>query len=448
MSRQATDRGALSKGGRRRTVPGARRRFARFAVALFAVLATLGVSLIAVQPAAAADNPYERGPAPTVQSVAAQRGTFATASTNVGGGHGFRSGVIYYPTDTSQGTFGAIAVVPGYTATWAAEGAWMGHWLASFGFVVIGIDTNSSTDGDTARGTQLLAALDYLTRESTVRGRVDPERLGVMGHSMGGGGAVNAAMRRPALQAAVPLAPASFSQNMSNVSVPTMIMGARNDGTISHSSLTNLYNSKPSSTEAAYVSLNSGGHGFPTWGNSEVTRRVVPWLKIWIDNDTRYTPLMCPGLADSTGVASYNNTCGFEPGGPGDPGEPGEGSQIVGAASGRCVDAPSATDGVQLRLWDCADRPGQTFTQTSSGELQVNGKCLDAEARGTDDGTRAVIWTCNDGANQRWNVNANGTITNVHNGLCLDANARGTANGTQIILWTCSGGTNQRWSLT
>jgi hypothetical protein len=424
----------------------ARHRPLRLVLALLAALAALAATLVAAAPAQAQTNPYQRGPEPTVQSVAAQRGTFATAELTVGGGHGFKGGKIYYPTDTSQGKFGAIAVVPGYTATWAAEGAWMGHWLASFGFVVIGIDTNSTTDWDAARGTQLLAALDYLTQESAVRDRVDATRLGVMGHSMGGGGAINAAMNRPSLQAAIPFAPASFSQNMSNVHVPTMIMGARDDGTVTHSSLTTLYNSKPASTEAAYVSLTRGGHGFSTWGNTEVTRRVIPWLKIWIDNDTRYTRFMCPTLADNTGVASYSHTCGFEPGGPGT-GEPGTGDQIVGAASNRCVDLASATNGTQARLWDCNQGAGQTFTRTAAGELKVNGKCLDAEGWGTSNGTKAVIWDCSGGNNQRWNVNSNGTITNVHNGLCLDANNAATANGTPVILWSCNGGSNQRWSL-
>jgi hypothetical protein len=265
---------------------------------------------------------------------------------------------------------------------------------------------------------------------------------------MGGGGAVNAAMRRPSLQAAVPFAPASFSQNMSNVSVPTLLMGARDDGTVTHSSITNLYNSKPASTEAAYVSLTRGGHGFPTWGNTEVTRRVIPWLKIWIDNDTRYTQFMCPGLADNTGVASYNNTCGFEPGGPGGPSEPEAGS-IVGVASGRCVDVAASANGTQAQLWDCTTgRTGQTWTRTTAGELRVNGKCLDAEGAGTADGTKAILWDCHGGNNQKWTVNANGTITNNANGKCLDADSRGTANATRIILWSCNNGTNQHWTLT
>lgn len=182
--------------------------------AVVAAVTGLITALVAIQPSSAqspsaAVNPYERGPAPTVSGVAAQRGTFATAEVTVPPGNGFNGGKIYYPTDTSLGTWGAVAAVPGYTARWSAEGAWMGPWIASFGFVVIGIDTNSPNDFDTARGTQLLAALDYLTQRSPVRDRVDPNRLGVLGHSMGGGGAISAAERRPSLKAAVPLAPFS-----------------------------------------------------------------------------------------------------------------------------------------------------------------------------------------------------------------------------------------------
>ncbi|MFJ7178397.1 hypothetical protein ACIQXA_18770 [Streptomyces massasporeus] len=127
-----------------------------------------------------------------MSSVAAQRGTFGTAERDVSPGNGFNGGKISYPKDTSQSTWGAVAAVPGSTATWAAEGAWTGRWLASFGFVVIGIDTDSPDDFDTARGTQLLAALDHLSQKSPVRDRVAPGRLGVLGHSRGGGGAISA----------------------------------------------------------------------------------------------------------------------------------------------------------------------------------------------------------------------------------------------------------------
>jgi hypothetical protein len=429
-------------------------RTVRLRAAVVAAVTGLITTLVAIQPASARptsaqDNPYERGPDPTVSSVAAQRGTFATAEMTVAPGNGFNGGKIYYPTDTSQGTWGAIAAVPGYTAKWAAEGAWMGPWLASFGFVVIGIDTNSPTDYDTARGTQLLAALDYLTQRSPVRDRVDPNRLGVLGHSMGGGGAISAALRRPSLKAALPLAPFSPSQNLSTLRVPTMIMGARDDGTVTPSYLNGLYGGVPAGTQSAFIELTSGGHGFPTWGNSNVTRRTIPWLKIFLDNDTRYTQFLCPSLADRTGVSRSLTKCPYVPPGGTTPPPP-SGGQIVGAASGRCLDVPdsSQTNGTQVQLWDCLDRAGQKWTRTAAGELRVYGnKCLDAEASGTSPGTRAVIWDCHGGQNQQWSVNANGAITSARSGLCLDAYNAGTGNGTQLVLWNCNGGSNQRWTL-
>ncbi|MDQ0936623.1 poly(ethylene terephthalate) hydrolase family protein [Streptomyces turgidiscabies] len=407
-----------------------------------------GVSMRPVSAQSSAENPYQRGPAPTVSSVAAQRGTFATAQMSVAPGNGFNGGKIYYPTDTSLGTWGAIAAVPGYTARWDAEGAWMGPWLASFGFVVIGIDTNSTNDFDTARGTQLLAALDYLTQRSPVRDRVDPHRLGVLGHSMGGGGAISAAERRPSLKAALPLAPYSPSQNLSTLRVPTMIMGARDDGTVTPSYLDGLYGGMPATTQSAFVELTTGGHGFPVWGNSNVTRRTIPWLKIFLDSDTRYTQFLCPSLADSSGVSRSRTKCPYVP--PGGTTPPPSGGQIVGAASGRCLDVPnsSQTNGTQPQLWDCADSTNQKWTRTDAGELRVlGGKCLDAEASGTSPGTRAVIWDCHGGQNQRWNVNANGTVTGVSSGLCLDTLNAGTANGARTVLSTCNGGANQRWTL-
>ncbi|MFF4397119.1 hypothetical protein [Streptomyces sp. NPDC001480] len=45
---------------------------------------------------------------------------------------------------------------------------------------MIGVETNSRTDYDTACGTQLLPALNYLTQR-TVRDRVDPDRLAITG---------------------------------------------------------------------------------------------------------------------------------------------------------------------------------------------------------------------------------------------------------------------------
>ncbi|MFF9623340.1 cellulose binding domain-containing protein [Streptomyces griseosporeus] len=279
---------------------------------LAAVVAIVPASA-AMAPAATAGSPYQRGPDPTPASVAATRGTFATAELGVPPGNGFNGGTIYYPTESGLGTWGAVAIVPGYTARFADEEAWMGHWLASFGFVVIGVETNSRTDFDTARGTQLLAALDYVTQKSPVRDRVDPGRLAVVGHSMGGGGALVAAERRPTLKAAVGLAPFKPSGSPTGLRVPTMIMGGDRDTTVTPSYLDGLYAALPGTTQSAYLQLSGADHLFATRANTLEMRILIPWLKTFVDDDTRYTPFLCPTLADPTGVSRYRATCPLVP---------------------------------------------------------------------------------------------------------------------------------------
>jgi hypothetical protein len=45
----------------------------------------------------------------------------------------------------------------------------------------------------------------------------------------------------------------------------------------------------------------------------------------------------------------------------------------------------------------------------------------------------------------RWTYTA-GKQLQVYGNKCLDANAAGTANGTRLILWSCNGQADQRWT--
>src|SRR5439155_21569414 len=101
-------------------------------VSIPAAAAAIGLilALLVIPPASAAGNPFQRGPDPTPAYVAGTNGGFATAQLTVPPGNGFNGGFIYYPTDTSLGTWGAVAIVPRITALLANEGAWMGPWPA------------------------------------------------------------------------------------------------------------------------------------------------------------------------------------------------------------------------------------------------------------------------------------------------------------------------------
>ena len=272
---------------------------------------TLAAALIAAPatPAVAA-NPYERGPAPTTASIEAARGSFAIAQVTVPrtAVSGFGGGTIYYPTSTAAGTFGAVAISPGFTASQSSV-AWYGPRLASQGFVVFTIDTLGVYDQPDSRGTQLLAALDYLTRTSSVRTRIDATRLGVMGHSMGGGGSLAASRTRPALQASIPLTPYHSTKNWSSDRVPTLIIGAENDSVAPVASHAEpFYTSLPSSSDKAYLELNNASHSAPTAANVTIAKYSISWLKRFIDNDTRYEQFLCPAPSGSA-IQEYRDTC-------------------------------------------------------------------------------------------------------------------------------------------
>ncbi|MEU0276577.1 dienelactone hydrolase family protein [Streptomyces sp. NPDC006307] len=261
--------------------------------------------------AQAAENPYERGPDPTTASIEAVRGPYAVSQTSVSSLSvtGFGGGTIYYPTTTADGTFGAVAVSPGFTGTQSSM-AWYGPRLASQGFVVFTIDTNTTLDQPDSRGRQLLAALDYLTQRSSVRGRIDATRLGVMGHSMGGGGSLEAAKSRPSLQAAIPLTPWNTDKSWPEVTTPTLLIGAEDDTVAPVSSHAEpFYTSLPSTLDKAYLELNNAGHLAPNTSDTTIAKYSISWLKRFIDNDTRYEQFLCPLPRPSLTIEEYRGTC-------------------------------------------------------------------------------------------------------------------------------------------
>lgn len=280
----------------------------RFIVTLLAFLAPV----VLIGPAAQAlDNPYQRGPAPTPAGIRAVTGPFAVDRMTLpaGSGAGFNRGTVYYPTSRAEGTFGAVAIVPGYLGPEFSIG-WYGPRLASQGFVVLTLEPISVLDSPDLRAEQLLAGLDHLTSESAVKDRIDPGRLAVMGHSMGGGGALRAADRRPTLKAAIPLAPWHSAKSWPAIEVPTMIIGSDNDfiaPVATHAET--FYESLASAPEKAYLLMKNAGHAQYILPDTTVAQYSIAWLKRYVDDDTRYDRFLCPAPAPDRTVAEYRDTC-------------------------------------------------------------------------------------------------------------------------------------------
>jgi len=408
MRRDVTPGSEDSRGG-----PGSGRRRpspARAAMAAVAAVVTAVVTVSVVGPASAQPsrtavmpNATQRGPDPTIASIEATRGTFATAQQNVAPGNGFNGGVVYYPTDTSQGTWGALAIVPGYTAKCANEEAWMGPWLSSFGFVVICIETNSTTDFDAARGQELLAALTWLTTASPVKNEIDPNRLSVLGHSMGGGGVVYATEHQPSLRAAVALAPFSPTQDMSTDRVPTLVIGGQNDTVVTPSYLSGLYASMPASTQSDFAQIAGADHVYYTHPNNVEMKLIIPWLKVFLDSDTRYEQFLCPSLPDPSTISIYQSKCPYSPPGGGSP-SPSPSSSQSASASASASASPSAS---------ASASPTSTPQGACSATYQPEGSWpggFQGQVTVTAGSAAIPGWTV------RWNLASGQQITQVWNG--------------------------------
>ncbi|WP_433044686.1 alpha/beta hydrolase family protein [Dactylosporangium sp. CS-033363] len=235
----------------------------------------------------------EIGQAPTSSNITGN-GSFATTSASISSTvSGFGGGRVYYPTAT--GRYPVIAVSPGFTATWSSL-SWIGPRLASWGFVVVGIETNTLYDQPASRGNQLLAALNWAvnTSPTAVRGKVDGSRRGVAGHSMGGGGTLEAlaADTSGLVKAGVPLAPWNSDKTWNNVSEPVLIVGGQSD-TIAPVSSHSIPFYNTLAGPKTYVELTGQSHFFPQSTNATASRAMVSWFKRWVSQDARFTPFTC-----------------------------------------------------------------------------------------------------------------------------------------------------------
>ncbi|MFN3579958.1 MAG: alpha/beta hydrolase family protein [Pseudomonas sp.] len=266
---------------------------------------------------------FERGPDPTISFIEADRGPYAVDTSRVSGlVSGFGGGTIHYPRGTT-GTMAAIVVIPGYVS---AESSidWWGPKLASHGFVVMTIDTNTGFDQPPSRARQINSALDYLvdqntTRRGPVEGMIDTDRLGVIGWSMGGGGTLRVATQGR-IKAAIPLAPWDTSSlQFRNVEAPTLIFACESDIVApvrNHASP--FYDRLPGDINKAFVELDGGNHycanGGASFGQYDnvLSRMGVSWMKRHLDQDTRYSQFLCgPNHTSDRRISEYRGNCPY-----------------------------------------------------------------------------------------------------------------------------------------
>lgn len=278
----------------------------RIAWRAVAVCALLGAG---AAPPPATEPPTAPGPSANpetstsaVPTDAFDRGPFAVASLRerdgIRNGPDYRGGTIHYPTE-GKGPFPIMVVCPGFQASEGSVRPW-GGFLASHGIVTMTIGTNSPRDMPIARGRALLDALETVRAEqrregSPLVGRLDVDRAGVAGWSMGGGGAQHAAMLDPTLDAVVAMVPWQPLIRFEHP-VPVLILAGDRDNIAStRKHARPHFEGTPKTTPRLLFEIRGGNHFLPSDPanhDAEVGARSLAWIKLFLEDDERYRALL------------------------------------------------------------------------------------------------------------------------------------------------------------
>lgn len=225
----------------------------------------------------------------------------------------YSAATLYFPAN--RGTdFGGVAIAPGFTEK-QENIAWWGRHLASYGFAVLILDTNSPRDNPQVRADALLAALDIIRGEgkragSPIRGKILDDSMAVMGHSMGGGGTLLLANEHSEqIKAAIPFTPWLPEADFGEVSVPTLVLAGEIDSIASVAAHAwPHYQSLPDDIPRMYVEIAGGNHFIANSITEDEGLRPnidvhdllgalgVAWLKYFVEGDADYRELVSSEL--------------------------------------------------------------------------------------------------------------------------------------------------------
>jgi hypothetical protein len=214
-------------------------------------------------------------------------------------------GCVRYPTD-AQPPFAALALAEGFASAgcgYSVTPTW-GPFYASWGIVTITVDL-ATADQPEARGRALQDGIAALKSENEIAGgRLSgllAGRYGILGFSMGGGGASHAAQADASLRSNVALMP--WTPVASGIEVPTLVICGSNDSIAAcegHGS--RLYEGIAQSVPKMLVTISSGHSGLPQAGGGDAARYGLAFQKLFLEGDERWRPWLVAAGSDATNI--------------------------------------------------------------------------------------------------------------------------------------------------
>lgn len=262
-------------------------------------------------PPPSGDCTWARGEAPTEASATA-KGPYKVESYTTGfmRASGVDSSTVWYPTD-AEPPFAGIAVVPGFVSPESSIRNW-GPFLASHGIVAVTIGVPGGDQPD-ARARKLLGTIDSLKMENTrsgspLMGKIATNCMALSGWSMGGGGTLIAASMTPELKAAMSFAawgPRGGAMNK----VPVLMFEATADA-LAASMSDSYYAAVPDTVPKMLFEVQGSSHNVandPANHNGIIGRYGLSWMKVFLENDTRYRQFLTAGFPSITTSKSATN---------------------------------------------------------------------------------------------------------------------------------------------
>ena len=233
-----------------------------------------------------------------------------TEADGIRNGPDYAGATIYYPTNATP-PYASIAIVPGFTALPSSVAEW-GPFYASHGIVTIIIGTNSLFNFPELRAIALLDALETIKQENTrvsspLEGDLNLNQLAVSGWSMGGGGAQRAAVLDNTIAGVVALCPYLLNPQLNHES-PVLIFSGEDDTVAPPSQHADIhYNITPNTTDKVLFEVANGDHSVantPNGGGSAVGKIALSWVKLYVEKNDCYCPLLTDSLLVNPPAAS------------------------------------------------------------------------------------------------------------------------------------------------
>lgn len=212
-----------------------------------------------------------------------------------GSNSGYQSVIVYYPDDGLQTALAATTLVGGFTNT-KEQMSWLGLHLASHGLIVAvftptnpySLDAKVWANGHKASINTLIAENGKTT--SPVAGRIATDRLGLMGYSYGGAGAILASNElKSKVRSMVTFC--AYNPATPTNPIPSMFITGTKDTVASPAKVLTAFNNLKTDAPKAFAKFNGLNHtDVPNNGpyHETMARFATAWSQVFLADNVGY----------------------------------------------------------------------------------------------------------------------------------------------------------------